>query len=251
MTKPGPEQNQRLANAYLAQYPLTELVTYPVEWSIDEAKRNKAAERFVKLATDLSLAKSASDHQRRARLFSNMSIRTFCYFVVVGFASNMLLDYVGVRAAPRPPAADLINSSVEALFYKGLHIDNCTGQDFELYVLDENMSEESAFRMYMSAFKFCRNAGHNSGAFVSATSAVAIENDIKNLFPEAFNGQRDNQNLRLICLLYDSENTDVSNDTVTCGQPGTNLEFQTTAINCSTMYICVGNRADGDKGKSG
>jgi hypothetical protein len=120
------------------------------------------------------------------------------------------------------------------VFCRGLHYDNVTGQHFELYTVDQTLSEEAVFESYWSAFnergtslakrdwydcrfprqnyiqKFGCNTGHGLGAFLSNTGAAATGGYISSLLQEAFNGSRDNKKPRSVCLSRDGKNLCIS-----------------------------------------
>lgn len=257
---------------------------YPPEWSTSEATRDQAADRFIKLTRRLQLPEKDS----RPYVFFNMSnFKRLAWFFVVGFAGSQLVNYMGANAAPTAEAAqDETYASNVTMFHKGIHFDNTTQQEFHLYLADDELDDAAAFQAYLDAYtdepeltkrgwfncqfppdqyirENCCHSAHAVGAFVSATGAAAAGGYINTLLHEAFNGKRDNQKPRSVCLVRDGHNlcvswaaystdkaTDAEDNAITrfsveCAQKGGSSEFETTDGNGGLVYICVSNRAKG------
>ena len=148
------------------------------------------------------------------------NFKRMIYLCAVGFAADMLLTVSGVKAAPQAPPSDV------QLFHKGLHHDNNTGLEFDLFVLDDSIAPDEAFKMLQDAHdgddddvakraktpdwyncrylggniqKFGCNTAHALGNFVSNTGAAATGGYINSLLQTAFGGG-DNRSPRSVCL---------------------------------------------------
>lgn len=224
----SPSPHAELVESFLERHPLPTDVDYPVEWSKDAIKRNEASDRFLQLADHLS------KKGKRDGSLVMKAAKHVAWYLAVGFASQQLLRYLGVNAASntlgtRDPAL----SSDVVLYHKGLHLDNVTGQEFQLYMLDNELDETAAFETYLSAYldqpkmlkrdwydcqfprhnyiqKFCCNTGHGLKTFVSSTGSAAMGGYLGSLMQEAFNGKRDNKKPRSVCLSRDGHNLCVS-----------------------------------------
>lgn len=206
--------------------------------------------------------------------------------LTLGLSGTALLGSIGVAASPVPEdsAASKALGNLPK-FFKGFHVDNTTGYPFELYTTDNAMDEMAAFAAYVAADeetglskrdwydcnfarpgrhiqRFCCNTAHGIGTFVSNTGAAFAAGYINNVIEDAFNGKRDGDNPRSICLVNDNskmcvswaqytytvttsgENKDISNLATNCGKDGGSAEFKTDGKE-RDLYICVSNRADG------
>lgn len=203
-------------------------------------------------------------------------------------------DYLYITGDAVPNASGLIpvdevarSVPVPAMFYKGQHFDNTTGQLFELYVTDDTMDEDCALDMYLRAGdekalvkrdwynchfpkknyiqKFCCNTGHAIKDFLSGTGQTVTGIYLEGLLKEALNGVRDNQKPRSICLnrnghnlcvswaTYDTDKTTpaeadgIVKHSLECAQTGGSAEFKTETRDGGLLFVCVSNRADGCK----
>jgi hypothetical protein len=213
---------------FLEQHPLPRDVDYPMEWLKDETRCKEAGDRFLKLASQLPTT------VKRRESFFWRTAKHVAWYLAVGFASHQLLKKLGVNAAPSDLATRGVDYSAGVvLYHKGLHLDNATGHEFQLYMLEDDLDEAAAFESYLSAYldepkvskrdwyncefprehnvlKLCCNSGHALGTFVSSTGAAAAGGYISSLLREGFNRKRDNQNPRSVCLSRDGHNLCVS-----------------------------------------
>jgi len=270
-----------LVRTFLEKYPLPRDVDYPTEWSKNGAGRREAGDRFLELVSQLP-----QTNKTKGSFFWSTA-KHIAWYLAVGFASHQLLKQLGVNAAPSAlDTRDVDPSSDVVLYHKGLHLDNVTGNEFQLYMLDDDLDEAAAFESYLSAYldepelskrdwydcqfprqhnllKFCCNTGHALGTFVSSTGSAAAGGYISSLLQESFNGKRDNQSPRSVCLsrdghnlcvswaTYNTENTSGAEDadivkySVQCAQSGGSSEFKTSTAGNGLLFICVSNRAKG------
>ena len=266
---------------FLEHHPLPRDVDYPVEWLKDETTRKEAGDRFLKLSSHLPTT------VKRKEPFFWRTAKHIAWYLAVGFASHQLLKKLGVNAAPSALATRNPGSSSNVvLYHKGLHLDQVTGHEFQLYTLNDKLDEAAAFESYLSAYlnepkvskrdwydcqfprnhnvlKFCCNTSHALGTFVSSTGSAAMGGYVSSLMQEAFNGKRDNQSPRSVCLARDghnlcvswatydtdkttqAENADVVKYSVQCAQSGGSSEFKTTTAGNGVLFICVSDRAKG------
>jgi hypothetical protein len=217
-----------LIEAFLEDHPLPRDVDYPMEWSKDESRRNEADDRFLQLVDSLPTTNKRKDS------FFWRTAKHVAWYLAVGFASHQLLGHLGVSAAPSALATrDPVSFSDVVLYPKGLHLDQVTGHEFQLYMLNDELDDVAAFESYLSAYldqpkvtkrdwydcqfprqhnllKFCCNTGHALGTFVSSTGSAAAGGYINSLLQEAFNGKRDNKSPRSVCLSRDGHNLCIS-----------------------------------------
>lgn len=114
------------------QHPLPSDVDYPMEWLKDEARRKEAGDRFLKLVDHLPV------RVQRKEPFLWKPAKHVAWYLAVGFASHQLLKQLGVNAAPSALATRKSGSSSNVvLYHKGLQIDQVTGHEFQLYLLND------------------------------------------------------------------------------------------------------------------
>jgi hypothetical protein len=173
--------------------------------------------------------------------------------------------------------------------YHGEYYDGSTGTWFDLYSPDAvaytnedalasywkghtNVTDTLGKRGFYDCTYYGRHStlkvaacgtGHAIGAFVSATGAAAAGGYIATELQEAFNGKRDNQSPRSICITKDGdtlctswanyntgklangESGDIANFALKCGQSGGSAEFKATTTDGGIIYVCVSDRAKG------
>ena len=117
---------------FLEQHPLPRDVDYPMEWLKDEAIRKEAGDRFLKLSSHLPTTVKTKEP------FFWRTAKHIAWYLAVGFASHQLLKQLGVNAAPSALATRKSGSSSNVvLYHKGLQIDQVTGHEFQLYLLND------------------------------------------------------------------------------------------------------------------
>jgi hypothetical protein len=96
---------------FLEKHPLPRDVEYPMEWLKDEARRNEAGDRFLKLVDHLP-----TTHRRKESFIWNTA-KHVAWYLAVGFASHQILRHLGVNAAPSALATRDLDSSSDFVLY--------------------------------------------------------------------------------------------------------------------------------------
>lgn len=265
------QEQRQLATRFVDQYPLTATaITSPRNWTDKDASR-----RFESTATRLL-------QPTLSTVLSKMfSLQRLSYFFAAGLLGTVLVK--GVSAMPHEGISGEIARSVD-IFPVGEFTDPTTGKAFDLYSDDGTLDALDVFSSYSQGINstshlsernwydckrlsnlqtFGCNTGHAIGSFVSATGSAAAGSYLGTLLGEAFNGSRDNQKPRSICLSRDGHNLCVSWATydtaklrageasniqqysIDCGVTGGSAEFKNVMSDGGILFICVSNRADG------